>query len=74
MRVQENLTLYIGGQTVEIVNDGIKAYKDWTDESRTDLKEVMEQMIEKGETTGWIPYANFEASLTWKLKIPESKL
>lgn len=66
-RVTEEFTFVIEGHDVKVVNDGILAYKKWSEESVQALHEVLEEDIQDGKTKGFIPYANFEASITWNI-------
>lgn len=71
MRIKETFTKEIKGQTVEILNDGIAKFKDQNKEALPSLLEYLGEEIDKGERDGWLPYANFEASITWAIQEPQ---
>ena len=74
MRVKEEITLYISDKIITVVNDGVQFYKDWKNESRVALRDSLEELLADGETNGFMPYANFESSITWVVRPPSSKL
>lgn len=67
MRVNEIIKLEVNGKTIEVRHDGIKAYKDWTNESKDDLFYIVKKHIDKGETEFWMPFANLEASVSFNI-------
>lgn len=67
MRIDEIIKLEVGGATVEVKHEGIKAFKDWTWQSKKDLLDIVTEEIEKGKTEFWMPFANFEASVQFNL-------
>ena len=67
-RVKETIQIKTGDNTIDVHHDGIKKHKEWTKESQQQLKEWVQETLEKGETEGWMPFANFEASVEFKTK------
>jgi hypothetical protein len=67
MRVKEIIKIKIDKKTIDVTHDGIDAYKNWKQESKDALQDWVEGTLNKGETEGWIPFANFEASLSFNI-------
>jgi len=67
-RIKETIKIKIENKTIDVYHDGIKQYEDWTQDSKKDLKKWVQETIDKGETKGWLPFANFEASVSFKNK------
>jgi len=68
MRIQETIKIKTEGKTIDVYHDGIKPYKNWTKESQEELKQWVQQTLEEGDTKGWLPFANFEASVSFNTK------
>ena len=66
--IKETIKIKIGDKTIDVYHDGIKPYEDWVTDSKQGLQEWVQETIDKGETEGWMPFANFEASVSFKLK------
>ncbi len=71
-RVKENIKIKYKGKTIEVFHDGIKPFKDWTEESKKLLDEWVKESIEKGKEKNWLPFANFESSVQFNIKKSES--
>ena len=68
MRVQEEIKLEIKKGFEVIVNhDGINPYEEWKKESKDALKDWVVETIDKGDKKGWLPFANFEATVEFDL-------
>ena len=68
MRIVEILIVEVDGVEYEVQNDGIKKFKNQNPQALPDMEDFITEQVRKGETTGWLPYANFESSIEWKPK------
>lgn len=71
-RVKENIIIKYKEKKIKVFHDGIKPYKDWTEESKLQLNEWVKESIEKGKEKNWLPFANFESSVSFNFKESES--
>ena len=67
-RISETIQVKIGVKIIDVLHSGIKPYKNWPKESQEELKRWVQETFEKGDTEGWIPFANFEASASFNIK------
>lgn len=67
-RIIETLIIKVDGAEYEVVNDGVKKFEDQNPEAMSDLESFITEQVRAGKTSGWLPYANFEASIEWKPK------
>ena len=65
--VNETITLIVNETKIPIKHDGIKPYDKWTHQSKSALQQWVEGELRKGKTEGWLPFANFEASVEFKI-------
>ncbi len=70
-RVKENIIVKYKEKKIKVFHDGIKPHKDWTAESKILLVEWVKESIEKGKEKNWLPFANFESSVSFNLKESE---
>tara|TARA_R110002020_G_scaffold5785_4_gene23743 strand:- start:458 stop:667 length:210 start_codon:yes stop_codon:yes gene_type:complete len=68
MRVKETITLQVNGKEIPLHHDGIKAYEEWTQDSKKELREWITELLDEGKTEAWLPFANFEASISFNIK------
>ena len=67
MRVKETIKIKINGKEIPIIHDGINAYKNWNKGSKEALREWVTELLDKDKAEGWLPFANFEASVSFNL-------
>tara|TARA_R110002153_G_scaffold255244_2_gene413874 strand:- start:1782 stop:2003 length:222 start_codon:yes stop_codon:yes gene_type:complete len=65
--IKETIELEVNGVEVNILHKGVEAHTNWSQDSKVGLQEWVEELINKGETSGWLPFANFEASVEFDL-------
>lgn len=64
---KETFQLTILDKTVEVYNEGTHLFSEQTKEANNELKEFLESQLKENKTDGWLPYNNFESSITWKV-------
>ena len=65
-RITETFTIVAANKTVKVVNDGIKKFEEQDKEALPLLIETITRSIQVDKLVeGFIPYANFESSVTW---------
>jgi len=79
MRVKEEIKLEIDNNVIRhkdkslpkieviVYHDGIKPYDDWKQESKDDLKDWVKTNLSNGVYKDFLPFANFEASVSYNL-------
>tara|TARA_R110000796_G_scaffold94199_1_gene198951 strand:+ start:80 stop:301 length:222 start_codon:yes stop_codon:yes gene_type:complete len=65
--VKETIILEVNGVEVNILHKGVEAHTNWPKDSKVGLFQWVEGLINEGETKGWLPFANFEASVEFDL-------
>ena len=65
MSITEKYELTLNNHTVEVIHKGFKSLNN---NSLRDLKEVIIESIDRDKNIdGFIPYNNFECSITWRV-------
>ena len=64
---KETFQLEIRGRTFEVDHEGTKRFADQSENSRMDLEKVIEDYIDRGEYSGFVPYNNFESCVRWRV-------
>ena len=59
---------YTDDLQIEVVNEGTAKFEDQKPQALIDLKSWISDEIKAGNIDGWMPYNNFESSVTWKIK------
>ena len=67
-RITEILIVEVDGTQYEVLNDGIAKFENQDPQAKIDMEDYVKECVRNGRTTGWLPYANFEASIEWKPK------
>ena len=62
----ETFTVEIRGRMFEVDHQGQTRFADQSENSRMDLEKVIEDYMDRGEYSGFVPYNNFEASVRWR--------
>lgn len=64
---KETFQLEIRGRTFEVDHEGTKSFRQQSENCRIDLEKVIEDYIDRGEYSGFVPYNNFESSVKWRV-------
>tara|TARA_R110000751_G_scaffold84816_1_gene169511 strand:- start:3 stop:215 length:213 start_codon:yes stop_codon:yes gene_type:complete len=66
-RINETLEVTLKDKKIEVIHQGFKSLKQQA-KGLDQVKECIQESIDQeGKTDGFIPYNNFECSVSWKV-------
>ena len=63
---KEIFHLEIKGRAIEVEHQGNQSFSQQSEKANIDLEKVIKEFMDKGDSSGFIPYNNFECSIRWR--------